>query len=177
MTESLMLDCLRNVWEHRTGGLSNPPSMLCVDACCNYLTDDVKKMHSLRNDLIYISGGMTYVLQPLDVSINKNFKGQHQAEYEKQFCEQIRELNPTGKIKRAAPHIVAHWVLAAWKSIEAPMIVKSFEKCCILNSLNGSEDDVFWNAEDDDDDEEEKSNESASDEKSCEDSSDEIISE
>ena len=88
-----------------------------------------------------------------------------------------RELTQTGKIERAAPHIVAHWVSAVWKIIEAPMIVKSFEKCWILNSLNGSEDDVFWNAEDDDDEEEERRNESASDEKSCEDSSDENISE
>ena len=85
-------------------------------------------------------------------------------------------MNPTGKIKRAAPHIVAHWVLAAWKSIEAPMIVTSFRKCCISNSLNGSKDDVLWNAEDDDDDEEERRNESASDEESFEDSRDENIS-
>ena len=29
----------------------------------------------------------------------------------------------TGNIKRAEPHIVAHWVSAAWKSIDAAMIV------------------------------------------------------
>ena len=53
------------------------------------------------------------------------------------------------------------------------MIVKSFKKCCISNSLDGSEDDVLWNAEDD----EERRNEFASDEESYEDSSDESISE
>ena len=102
-------------------------------------------------------------------------KGYVQAEYEKWFCEPNRELTPTGKIKHVAPHIVAHWVSAARKSIEAPMIVKSFKKSSISNSLNGSEDGVLWNAEDDDD--EERRNESASGEESCEDSSDENFSE
>ena len=27
-------------------------------------------------------------------------------------------MTPTGKIKRAAPHIVANWVSAAWKRID-----------------------------------------------------------
>ena len=63
------------------------------------------------------------------------------------------------------------------KSIVAPMIVKSFKKCCISYSLNVSEDDVLWNAKDDDDVDEERRNESASGEESCEDSSDENFSE
>jgi DDE superfamily endonuclease. len=63
---------------------------------------------------------MTSVLQPLDVSINKPFKGYLQEQYEKWFCERNRELTPTGKVKCAAPHIVANWVSAAWKWIEGP---------------------------------------------------------
>jgi len=66
---------------------------------------------------------MTSVLQPLDVSINKPFKGYVQEQYKKWFCEPNRELTPTGKMKRAAPHVVANWVSAAWKIIEGPMIV------------------------------------------------------
>ena len=49
-------------------------------------------------------------------------------------------MTPTGKIKRAAPHILANWVSAAWKRI-----VKSFNKCSISSALEGSEDDVLWN--------------------------------
>ena len=86
---------------------------------------------------------MTSVLQPLDVSINKPLKGYVQKQYEKWLCEPNRELTATGKIKLAAPHIVANWVSAAWKGIEGPMIVKSFNKCCISSALGGSEDEVL----------------------------------
>jgi hypothetical protein len=65
-----------------------------------------------------------------------------QEQYEKWLCEPNKELTPTGKIKRAAPH-VAHWISAAWKRIPA-LIEKFFKKCCISNELDGSEDDVFW---------------------------------
>jgi hypothetical protein len=66
-----------------------------------------------------------------------------QEQYEKWLCEPNKELTPTGKIKRAAPHVVAHWISAAWKSIPA-LIEKSFKMCCISNELDGSEDDMFW---------------------------------
>ena len=107
------------------------PSMLCLDAFRGHLTDAVReKIHSLASDLAVIPAGMTAVLQPLDVSINKTLKGYVQEQYEKWFCEPNHELIPTGKIR---------------KRIEGPMIVKSFKNCCISSALDGSKDDVLWN--------------------------------
>jgi DDE superfamily endonuclease. len=83
--------------------------MLCLDAFCGHFTGAVReKIHSLASDLVVIPAGMTSVLQSLDISINKPFKGSVQEQYEKWFCEPNRELTPTGKIKHAAPHIVAN---------------------------------------------------------------------
>jgi hypothetical protein len=87
---------------------------------------------------------MTSVLQPLDVSVNRPFKTYVQEQYEKWLSEPNKELTPTGKIKRAAPHVVAHWISAAWKRIPALMIETSFKKYCISNERDGSEDDVLW---------------------------------
>ena len=33
---------------------------------------------------------------------------------------------------------------AAWKSIPERIIVRSLKKCCISNTLDGSEDDILW---------------------------------
>ena len=33
---------------------------------------------------------------------------------------------------------------AAWKAILESIIVRSSKKCCIINSLDGSEDDILW---------------------------------
>ena len=33
---------------------------------------------------------------------------------------------------------------SAWKAIPESIIVRSFKKCYISNSLDGSEDDILW---------------------------------
>jgi hypothetical protein len=35
-------------------------------------------------------------------------------------------------------------VLAAWKAIPEGIIVRSFNKCCIGNVLDGSKNDILW---------------------------------
>ena len=42
---------------------------------------------------------------------------------------------------------------AAWKAIPESIIIRSFQKCCISNALDGSKDDTLWedNGEDKDD--------------------------
>jgi hypothetical protein len=63
------------------------------------------------------------------------------------------ELTETGKIKHAAPSEVARWVLAAWKAIPESIIFRSFKKCSISNSLDGSEGDIVWEDDVEDKDE------------------------
>ena len=33
---------------------------------------------------------------------------------------------------------------AAWKAIPESIIVRSLEKCCLSNALDGSEDGILW---------------------------------
>ena len=51
---------------------------------------------------------------------------------------------------------------AAWKAIPENIIVRSFKKCCISNTLDGSEDDILWedDGEDKDDSDWVKDNDS-----------------
>jgi len=128
--------------------------MLVLDAFKGHLTYSVKnQLRKMKTEVVVIPGGMTSVLQPMDVSINKSFKDRLRQQYLTWIVDPAFELAETGKIKRAAPSEVTHWVLAAWKTILDSIIVRSFKKCCISNVLDGSEDDILWedNGEDKDD--------------------------
>ena len=94
----------------------NQPSMLCLDAFRGHLTNKVeKKKHRLGSDL-NVPGGMTSVLQPLDISLNTPFMAYVQAEYEKLFCEPHREQTLLGKII-VLNHTSLHtWFLLPGKS-------------------------------------------------------------
>jgi hypothetical protein len=145
MTEELMLEWLKLVWSCRPGAFLNQLSMLVLDAFKEHVTDSVKdQLRKMKTELVVIPGGMTSVLQPMDVSINKSFKDRLRQRYLTWIADPARELTQTGKIKRAAPSEVARWVLAAWKAIPESIIVRSFKKCCISNALDGSEDDILW---------------------------------
>ena len=51
------------------------PSLLVWDSFHGHLGDDTKRLLSeMKTDLAVIPGGLTSVLQPLDVSVNKPFK-------------------------------------------------------------------------------------------------------
>ena len=83
MTHELTLDWLENVWGRRPGALLNLPSMLCLDTFQGHLTDEIKnKIHRLKSELVVIPVGMTSVLQPLDVSVNKPFKARLSEQYD-----------------------------------------------------------------------------------------------
>ena len=40
--------------------------------------------------------------------------------------------------------IVTHCVKEAWKELDPTIIIKPFKRCCISNSMDGTEDDILW---------------------------------
>ena len=138
-----MLEWLKIVWGRRPRALLNQPSVPVLDAFKGHLTDSVKNQLRKMNTELDILGGMTSVLQPMDVSINKPFKDRFRQQYLTWISDPARELTETGKIKGAAHSEVARWVSAAWKAIPDSINIRSFKKCCISNALDGSEDDIL----------------------------------
>ena len=98
----------------------------------------------MNTELVVMPGGITSVLQPMDVSIKQPFKDRLRQQYLTWISDPDRELTETGKIKCAAPSEVARWVSVAWKATPESIIIRSFKKCCISNALDGSEDDILW---------------------------------
>jgi len=155
MAEELMLEWLKIVWGRRPRAFLNQPSMLVLDAFIGHLTDSMKnQLRKTKTELVVIPGGMTSVLQPMDVSINKPFKDRLRRHYLTWIADPARELKETGKIKHTAPSEVARWVSVVWKVITESIIIRSFKKSCISNALDRSKDDILWedNGEDDDSD-------------------------
>ena len=129
-----MLEWLKIVWGRRPRAFLNQPSMLVLDAFKGHLTDSVKKqLRKMNTELVVIPGGMTSVLQPMDISINKPFKDRLRQQYLAWISDPALELTETGKIRRAAPSEVARWMSVAWKAIPESIIIRSFKKCCILH--------------------------------------------
>jgi len=140
-----MLEWLKIVWGCRPRTFLNQPSVLVLDAFKGHLTDSVKnQLRKMKTELVVILGGMTSVLQPMDVSINKPFKDRLRQQYLTWIADPACELTETGKIKSTAPSEVPWWVSAAWKAMLGSIIIRSFKKCCISNALDGSEDDILW---------------------------------
>ena len=52
---------------------------------------------------------------------------------------------PAGNFKQSTRQQVLDWVSKAWQEIGEDIIVKSFKRCGISNTLDGSEDDQIRN--------------------------------
>ena len=146
MDEDGVLLWLNKAWGQRSGALMKQPSLLVWDQFRAHLTDRVKN-HLKRNKTVQavIPGGLTGILQPLDVCLNKPFKANMRKLWAEWMCEGKPEVTAKGNLKRAPLSTVVEWVKEAWEAIPEKMIKKSFLKCCISNKMDGSEDDVLWN--------------------------------
>ena len=73
-------------------------------------------------------------------------------------------LTSPGKLKKASASEIFHWVASAWNKVPGKMIEKSFKKCSISNSMDGTEDDVLWEHSEDEDDPDDRISSSEDDE-------------
>ena len=60
------------------------------------------------------------------------------------MIEGEKTLTPAGSVKAALLTTVASWVLEAWRDLPGEMVARSFKKCGISNSTDGTEDDILW---------------------------------
>ena len=74
MDEALVKDWLNSVWA-KVGSLAKRKSLLVWDSFRGHISNAVKnKLNYLNTVPAVIPGGMTSILQPLDVCVNKPFK-------------------------------------------------------------------------------------------------------
>ena len=147
MDEEGMLLWLKKVWGRRPGGgLTNERSLLVWDQFRAHLMDRVKKRtkNGYNTDIAVIPGGLTSILQPLDVCFNYPVKCRVREQWMQWMSSGGPERTPAGNFKRPSLSLVTTWVKTAWDALNPQMVAKSFKKCAISNALDGTEDDVLW---------------------------------
>jgi hypothetical protein len=145
MDERGTLEWLDKVWNKRPGALLKKPSILVWDSFRAHKTADVaRKVDSLKTSVAVIPGGLTSILQPLDVCLNKPFKDRLRAKWNNWMQSSDASLTKGGNLKKVDVVTISQWVKDVWMDVPAEMIVKSFKKCCISNAMDGTEDDAIF---------------------------------
>ena len=138
VNEAVLMEWLDKVWFRRPGALLNH-SLLVWDMFRVHLLDSVKrKLKDNKTRQAVIPGGTTSILQPLDVCLNKPFKTTMRELWNKWMMNGEKELTKAGNLKRPDLVTVCSWIVEAWDRIPSDMVIKSFLKCGISNSMDGT---------------------------------------
>ena len=136
---------LKRIWASRPGGLRREKSLLVWDMFRSHQVESITKaVRATNTDIAVIPGGLTSVVQPLDVSINKPFKDNIRRKWNEWMLEGEKSFTKGGRMKAPDLPVLCLWVKEAWAEIDANLIIKAFKKCGISNAMDGSEDDVIY---------------------------------
>ena len=143
---------IEKVWRLRLGGLGRRRGLLVYAVFQPHVIESVKAAIAGENtNLAVIPGGLTSLLQPLDVSLNKPFKDNVRKRWMQWMANGIHEFTVGGRQKKLSEleELICSWILETWHEIPREMIVASFLKCSITNDLACSEDDLVYEPSED----------------------------
>lgn len=141
--DDITKDCIRKVWGRRPGA---DRGLLVLDAFRCHRSEAVKNIlkETHQTDIAIIPGGMTSVLQPLDVSVNKPMKVALRQKWNSWMSGDQHTYTAQGRMRKPELDTICTWIKEAWEELDPQIIVRAFKKCCISNALDGSEDDILW---------------------------------
>jgi hypothetical protein len=139
-------ECLR-AYTHRDR------SLLVLDSFrCHIMKPVKKRLHRANAELAVIPGGCTSILQPLDVSVNKPFKGWLRTSWAAYIREDAARVDAarkagdmTAKIRPPSKQMIVDWVGSALDNLRGrpELIRKSFIVTGIAPALNGADDHLI----------------------------------
>jgi len=131
MTTDLMKVFLQKVWRTRGRTVLRIPSVLILDSHRSHMTETVAKgfKEEAKTELHFLPGGLTSILQPLDVYINKSFKSKLKKKWEDWLREGLMEFTKSNRRKRASYGEVAKWIDESWDAVDVDLIKRSFSGC------------------------------------------------
>ena len=139
-TSQLIIEYIQKILsKHETSG----KKVLVMDTAPSHINYEVKnQLKSSNIEVLYIPGGCTSMLQPLDVVINKPLKDYIRTQY-LEWLDKSVQNNKTSSITPPEPDDVIRWAENAMKSIKKDLIVKSFESTGITKASQLMSDTSF----------------------------------
>ena len=144
---------ITNVWNRRPGSLRKESSLLVWDMFKAHRTTKISNMlNDMKTKTAVIPGGLTSVVQPLDVCLNKPFKDYVRADWNDWIMNGDKTYTKGGNMRAVPLDVLCQFVINAWDKVDLNTVVKSFKKCGISNLLDGTEDCLLWEDKSDSDD-------------------------
>ena len=141
-TKEIIVNWINKIYVEKFKKVNLQNTLLILDSSTMHFSLDViRYLVSLKINYVFIPKGLTSILQPLDVSVNRPFKDALRHCYENALSIFNQKKMP--KIKR---EVLLKWIIDSWYNneiIKSDVIVKSFLVTGISNKLDGSEDEEF----------------------------------
>ena len=118
MDESGVKIWIEKVWRARPGGFANTQSLLVWDSFSAHLTDTVKQqLCENKTATAVIPGGLTSLVQPLDVYLNKPFKNRLREKWMTWMMSGEKTFTLGGQLRAASLVTVCQWVKESWQEL------------------------------------------------------------
>jgi hypothetical protein len=102
-------------------------ALLLLDSFSVHLNEGVKdKLRNAGFDLLFIPKGMTGILQPLDIAINKPFKDRLRTQYTNWLESRIMVFGATSKRPKPKREDISTWMSLAWRGTEHETVRNAF---------------------------------------------------
>ncbi|ESO90885.1 hypothetical protein LOTGIDRAFT_163773 [Lottia gigantea] len=120
---------LKTVWGKRPGAAPKKKSLLVLDAC--HRSSGVKDLlkEELTTELAIIPSGLTSILQPLYVSINKPMKVAVRKMWAEWMAGGEHTYTKAGARRKVELDIMCEWIVKAWKELDAEIIINT---CAVI---------------------------------------------
>ena len=136
--EAIMMEWINQLWKPAC----SEEMMLVLDVHKAQKTDAVQSLlrDKCRTEPVFVPAGTTHLVQPVDVVFNAPFKQAVDREATKHLHDNLDEYM-RGTINASERRVL--FTKAAWDEVSAntDMVIRSFEKCGISISIDGSNDD------------------------------------
>jgi hypothetical protein len=115
----------------------------------SHVAENIKNVLARNNtEIVVITGGLTSVLQPLDVCLNKPFKDHMCEHWNNWMMSGEKSYKKGGAMHAASLDVLCDFVIKSWEKVKVETMIISFKKCGIFNALDGTKDDFLWDTDD-----------------------------